>query len=383
MTPTAASYDYIFLGAGAAGWSLLLRILQEPTLAQKRILIIEPEAKVENDRTWCFWEKGDGFFESLIYHRWHQLQIADTQGPFDLKPNGYVYKMIRSAQLYKYGWNTVEQHQQVHVIRDRVIDITDQSIRLADGQTIARHEALVFNSIPPASLPQQPGKHYLLQHFLGWFIETDQPCFDSDRAMLMDFRTDQHGYTGFVYTLPLSPTSALVEYTLFSPSLLPREGYEAALRTYIQSYITQQKAYHVTETEFGVIPMTDAHFAPVQQSIVMLGTAGGQTKASSGYTFQFIQRHSQAIVEQLLRGESPIQHPILPAKRFRWYDSTLLHILEHQQLPGAAIFGRLYRKNPADRLFRFLDNQSSIWEELALMNTVDRWVFMRAGMKVL
>ena len=382
MTPTASTYDYIFLGAGASGWSLLLRILAEPALSKARILVIEPDAKQANDRTWCFWEKGEGFFESVVHHRWHQLQIADEQGPFDLKPNGYVYKMIRSANLYTYGWSQLEKHPQVTVIRDRVVQVDDTQIHLAGGACVLRQDAVVFNAIPPETLPQQAGKHYLLQHFLGWFIETETACFDPDRAMLMDFRTEQHGYTGFVYTLPLSPTTALVEYTLFSPCLLPRESYEDALRNYIEANITQHQPYRVTETEFGVIPMTDAYFAPIQQNMVMLGTAGGQTKPSSGYTFQFIQRHSDAIVQQLLEGKSPVAYPICSSKRFLWYDSTLLHILQSQQLPGAAIFGRLYRKNPADRLFRFLDNQSSIWEELALMNTVDRWVFMRAGMKV-
>ena len=35
-----------------------------------------------------------------------------------------------------------------------------------------------------------------------------------------------------------------------------------------------------------------------------IGTAGGQTKASSGYTFQFIQKQSQQIVDYLIAGKS-------------------------------------------------------------------------------
>jgi len=46
--------------------------------------------------------------------------------------------------------------------------------------------------------------------------------------------------------------------------------------------------YSLLEEEFGVIPMTDHVFTPVDGNIVHLGTAGGQTKPSSGYTFRFI-----------------------------------------------------------------------------------------------
>ena len=60
-------YDYIIAGSGCAGLSLLHKILQTPSLQNKSILVIDKDQKKSNDRTWCFWEKNPGPFESIVY----------------------------------------------------------------------------------------------------------------------------------------------------------------------------------------------------------------------------------------------------------------------------------------------------------------------------
>ena len=63
------TYDYIIAGSGCAGLSLLYRMLLEPELSNKEILIIDRETKSKDDRTWCFWEKSPDIFESVVYHQ--------------------------------------------------------------------------------------------------------------------------------------------------------------------------------------------------------------------------------------------------------------------------------------------------------------------------
>ena len=50
----------------------------------------------------------------------------------------------------------------------------------------------------------------------------------------MDFSIEQKGNTRFMYVLPTSTTEALLEYTLFSADLLPKEEYETEIQNYIQ-----------------------------------------------------------------------------------------------------------------------------------------------------
>ncbi|MFK7809417.1 MAG: lycopene cyclase family protein, partial [Saprospiraceae bacterium] len=60
MSGTTNTYDYAIIGAGCAGIHLALAMMKDSFFADKQILVLEKEAKNTNDRTWCFWEEGDG-----------------------------------------------------------------------------------------------------------------------------------------------------------------------------------------------------------------------------------------------------------------------------------------------------------------------------------
>jgi lycopene beta-cyclase len=238
----------------------------------------------------------------------------------------------------------------------------------------------VFNSIVFQKPVLKNNEYYLLQHFKGCILETEQPVFNPAEATLMDFRVSQQHGTTFVYVMPFSATKALVEYTLFTEKLLEPLQYDEGLKEYISSFL-QIDSYKIIEEEFGVIPMTNHKFPSAEGGIINIGTAGGQTKASSGYTFRFIQKHSARIVENLIKRKNPfIALPGGPRK-FRFYDSTLLHILKHNQLPGGKIFTQLFKKNKPQQVLRFLDNESSLGDELKIISSLPTWPFLKAALK--
>ncbi|MFM1793945.1 MAG: hypothetical protein RL642_330, partial [Bacteroidota bacterium] len=112
-----------------------------------------------------------------------------------------------------------------------------------------------------------------------------------------------------------------------------------------------------------------------------MGTAGGLTKPSSGYTFRFIQKHVSAIVSALENGNHPMVKKSFLEKRFMWFDSVLLHILFHKKMRGSRVFTLLFSRNKIQRIFKFLDNETHMMEELVLLNTLPQWPFMKAGWK--
>ena len=378
MQKQQSTYDYIILGAGCAGLSLLMRFLQTPQLANKKILLIDKQPKITNNRTWCFWEKEPGFFDSIIYKKWNSLLFSCGEYVKTLSIEPYTYKMIRGIDLYNYCFNEISKHPNVDIIYDEILHFSSEKIILANRE-IQCGNAIVFNSTYK-NLPQQKNKHYLLQHFKGKVIETTQPFFNETKATLMDFRVHQNHGTAFVYVMPLSPFKALVEYTLFTAALLKPEQYEAELNNYINNTL-QLKHYTVIEEEFGVIPMTNAVFSVIENGVYNIGTAGGQTKASTGYTFQFIQKQTDAIVTLLLQNKKPCVTTDFFKKRFKFYDSTLLHLLTNEHLDGADFFSTLYKNNSAAEIFKFLDNETSLVEELKIMNTAPRWLFTKAAFK--
>jgi lycopene beta-cyclase len=371
-----ATYDYIILGAGCAGLSLLMRILKTPELAEKRILLIDKRVEITNDRTWSFWEKEPGFFENIVHKKWKQLLFESDHFSAKLEVGAYQYKMIRGIDFYNECFAEIAHHKNVEIIYDDIISFSSAQIKLTNTVIDCGH-AIVFNSTYK-QLPQQKNKYYLLQHFKGRVIETEQPFFDAETATLMDFRVHQQHGTAFVYIMPFSATAALIEYTLFSPVLLPEKQYDAELNDYILN-VLHLKQHTTVREEFGIIPMTNAVFPIMEHGVFNIGTAGGQTKASSGYTFQFIQKQSAHIISQLLQNKQTIVSASFYNRRFKLYDSTLLNILFNGKLGGADFFAQLYQRNTAAAIFKFLDNETSLAEEIKIMNTVPKWLFTKTA----
>jgi lycopene beta-cyclase len=194
----------------------------------------------------------------------------------------------------------------------------------------------------------------------------------------MDFRVSQQWGTAFCYVLPLSSTRALVEYTLFSPALLQPSRYEEGLQHYIHD-ILKLADYTVADEEFGVIPMTDYRFPVRENKLVHIGTAGGQTKGSSGYTFRNIQKHSAALVKALRETGSPNLVP--HSARFDFYDSILLRILHHGTVPGQLIFERLFGRNKPQKVLQFLDNDTGLRDEVRMISTLPTVPFLKAAIR--
>ena len=55
-------------------------------------------------------------------------------------------------------------------------------------------------------------------------------------------------------------------------------------------------------------------------------------------------------------------------KRFRFYDSIFLNVLNNENDKGEWIFDKFYTKNPVQNIFKFLDEETSIIEELRIIS---------------
>jgi lycopene beta-cyclase len=373
-------YDYIFLGAGCASLSVLMRMIDSNSFLEKKILLIDKENKTRNDRTWCFWEQGQGFFEDIVYRKWNEVLFKATDDEtIALEMNHYQYKMIRGLDFYNYCFSEIHLHKNIEIIYGEISFLETGELPgiKVNGEFLScGKETVVFNSlyIPPK---KQKNKFYLLQHFKGWIVESENDFFNPIQATLMDFRVEQTKGTTFVYVLPLSSTKALVEYTLFSENILLKDEYEKALKLYVEEYLGLNN-YRITEEEFGIIPMTNENFPYFKNGMYFIGTAGGQTKASTGYTFRFIQKQADKIVYELISKGSPSKKNMLKM-RFFFYDSTMLHILSNRMLDGKLIFSTLFKKNKAVDIFKFLDNESTLTEEIKLINSLPKKAFIKAG----
>lgn len=372
-----ADADVVVVGAGAAGLSLALRLTDLAAHGHRPLSVILLEAPPgplrPPDRTWCFWEAGRGDHDDLLAAQWDRLRVTAPDGrPAEGRPSPLRYKMLRSAAFQEAADRTLAarpglRRQQVTVASLR--DAGEGAVVTgtgADGRPVLLRARWAFDSRPPRALP--PARTALLQHFRGWFVRTRTPAFDPYVAQLMDFRTPQPARgLSFGYVLPLSSTEALVEYTQFSPAVLPAPAaYDRELRHYCE-HVLRLGPLTVTATEEGVIPMTDARFPRrTGRAVVRIGAAGGATRPSTGYTFAAIQRQTRAIDAALRAGRDPGALPGPHRRRSLAMDAVLLRALATGRVDGARFFTDLFRSVPAERLLRFLDGATSPYEDLAI-----------------
>lgn len=373
-------YDYIIAGAGASGLSLAIHMLDAGILIDKSLLIIDRANKNKNDRTWCFWETQNGLFEDCVSNRWTNVIFKSSSFNKNLKIAPYTYKMISGIDFYNYCFEKIKLHSNIEFIIEEIVDINDKGfVRTKENQY---ESSFIFNSAI-FNIPKEKKKHYLLQHFHGWFIETENDSFDPSTATLMDFSIEQKNECQFVYVLPHSKRKALIEHTYFSEKILDLEEYEKTLKEYIKNDL-KISHYKIIETEYGVIPMTNVSLPTYKSGKVLnIGTAGGATKASSGYTFIFIQKQCKQIIEGLKQGK-PIKS-LLSTKqnRFNFYDSVFLRVLSEKEQPAAEVFTQMFSKLPPDLPLKFLNESTTILEELRIISVFNKFIFTKAALKEL
>jgi lycopene beta-cyclase len=391
------TYDFIIAGAGCAGLSLLYHLLQTPSLRERQILIVDRSFEKANDRTWCFWEQGEGQFEKLVCNRWNTISVHHESFNKTLATAPFTYKMIQGADYYNFILQYARQFPNVHWQAKKIssIETVDNlgTVYFEDGEHVKAE--YVFSSILPAAFQvdftsttnqlQSPdfttqSSPFLWQHFKGIVIEFESPILQTDVARLMDFNVPQKGATAFMYMLPMSPTKVLIEYTLFSETLLPTKAYDEVLNNYIEAQFPNVN-YTILHSELGAIPMTHHQFAFTTAPIFTIGTLSGAVKASTGYAFQFIQAQSAQIVSQLV--ESIPVDTDMHQTRHRFYDAVLLYILQHRKMEGRKIFSRIFKRNNAATIFKFLSNSSTFIEDILVMRSLPTRIFLPAAIRVL
>jgi lycopene beta-cyclase len=370
-------YDYIFAGAGLSSLITVLRLSESGGFANKSILLVDENEKKANDRTWCFWEKPNGTFDRIVSKKWNYalFKAPDFHRLLHLKP--YQYKMIRGVDFYDMAFSRISEHKNITFLNARIKGFYESGDNVTvetDTQTISCGK--LFSSIydPKLALSQRDFP-VLQQHFIGWRIKSTEAVFDPETATFMDFSIPQNGNTRFMYVLPFSKNEALVEYTLFSKDLLPENEYEDAIRDYIKTLgITD---FEILEKERGSIPMTTCKFWKNNtKNIMNIGSAGGWTKASTGFTFRNTDKKSAALAK-FLETESDFRKFQKPS-RFWLYDLLLLDILSEKNHAGATIFSSLFKNGNLALVLKFLDEETSLSEDFRVILKCPKLLFLSA-----
>ncbi|WP_026777872.1 lycopene cyclase family protein [Polaribacter sp. Hel_I_88] len=373
-------YDYIIVGAGASGLMTAFRMAKDPYFANKSILILDKEKKTDNDRTWCFWEQASGEWDDILNYSWSNIQFSSNFYSSKENITPYKYKMIRSEDFYQKIWKSLANKSNITFIQEPVTKIFQEKelAKVVTSQNIYFSKNIINSILFSDDYKKQTKYPVLQQHFVGFFIKTKENYFDNSTVTFMDFTVEQRGNTRFMYILPYKKNEALFEYTLFSADLLPYDEYKTEIEKYLlEKGITE---YEIVEKEQGSIPMTCYEFwKSNSKNILHIGTAGGWSKASTGYTFKNIDKKTVQLINHLKQEKS--LNTFHKKTNFWFYDLLLLDILAENNHLGAAVFAKMFKNVSPQKIFKFLDEETSIFEDLKIFVKMQKRLFSKALFK--
>ncbi len=371
-------FNYVICGGGASGLLLASKLISDTFFSNKNVLLIEKDPKNLNDRTWCFWEKGKGELDHIVSKSWKSAIFKAKNFKTNFSTDPYTYKLIRGIDFYK-NFNYLKTKQQnLTYLNTKInsIDKRSNTVKTDKGDFIGD---FIFTSLLDFDKLINYNKYPLLkQHFVGQLIKTKNKIFNPDEVTFMDFDIPQKDSTRFMYVLPLSKSKALIEYTLFSPKELDKNEYISSIEQYMKNL--NPGNYKIIETEKGIIPMSAYKFTSENtKNLLNIGTAGGWTKPSTGYTFLNTLNKTNLLVSYL-KMNKPLNE-FEKNSRFWFYDLLFLDVLNKHNDKGSQLFKKMFEKNKPETIFKFLDNKTNIFEEIKMMLTFKKRWFVQALIK--
>jgi lycopene beta-cyclase len=373
-------YDIIVTGLGCAGLSFVYHLLNSPLKTQK-ILLIDNDPKLKNDRTWCYWSKNPLEIHPknapIVF--WENVSLSQGRESIDKSLGDLKYYQIKSSDFYASVIEKIRATTSITWLLDSVIDIP-----IIAGSPVVQTKnngyikgKKILNSIPLLSFKT---KTVLKQVFLGWEIETNHSCFNPKTVTLMDFEQALPNETAFVYILPFSEKRALVEYTIFTKeSSIDRAVLESKLSFYIANKLATSD-FSIIYSEEGSIPMTTKNMGPKNEhpDLISLGSIAGCTKASTGYTFHTIQKHSKQVIAALTTTTHSKKLNWVRKARFSFYDNILLNIASRWPSELPQVFKDLFKKNSGKDILLFLNEESTFVQELTILSRLKFKIFIKS-----
>ena len=360
-------------GAGAAG--LHLAVALKERLPETRVAIFDTRPRLPHpERTFCFFRFRDSICPVKPTYTWPTVTFSSPLFRRNIRCDMSPYSLIEGERFFAHQLKAAEDLGVECHWECTEVSIEPQEIRT--GEKTHR-----FDFAVDAAHDARTARSVLWQSFAGVWVESPAPIFDTTSATLMDLDVSAcDAPVRFMYMLPTSPTTALIEHTIFHTTSMPKEWHLEAC----DSWITQQGLgpLNILTTEYGVIPMGLQH-ATSPRGLLRVGTAAGSLRASTGYGFQTIMRDTELLAEQIAdavnNGSKNIASspPGIPWW-MRYSDRLFVQALAREGASGQALMDSLLHTAPEREIIRFLAGKATFFEAVRVMQCVPKYPMLKS-----
>lgn len=378
---TINKFDFILLGNGASSGLVLIELKKKKLLHSSQILIVEPFKGSSKNKNFCFWANPEDSIVTelshLIEHTWTEIEINQNKAE-ELNPLRYYHISNRNIQNHIKEITATENIQYLFPEVSSISRDTEGEFIQIDGQKY--YSSNILDSRTPSFQKTEQHETLIFQSFIGWEVKLHKEIVNTNSFKMMDFEIDQNNFTQFVYLLPLSSDTALIEFTRFGENIITEDEAEQTLNAYITEHLGE---FEKISVEQGCIPMSNCNLDfQKNKSLTQLGARNYCVKPSTGYALKTMHSQAKKIV-RLFEERKPtrlnnIYHKEATSGRFAFYDALLLIILMRWPSQGKKIFTQLFARVDTKTILNFLDEKTTLREEIGIFKKLPIGIFLRA-----
>ncbi len=366
---SARSLDLVIAGGGLSGCLAALALaMRRPDV---RFLLIEQGLSFGGQHTWSFFDtdvapEDRWLIEPLLGHHWARHDVYFPQRARTIELG---YNSITSAQLDRLVRATLRTEQ--YRLGSRIAELGETHAMMEGGERLDAQG--VIDARGTGALP---GIELAWQKFVGRTYECEAP-HKLDRPIIMDAMVEQDRGYRFLYTLPFSPMTLMVEDTYYSTS--PTLDVPL-LRSRIEGYM-RRKAWapaRLLAEEKGVLPVAlggelSQLWPTSEPALAKLGLRGGFFHPTTGYSLPDAVRNAALLARQTDLGTSALHALYRERALSLWKERSFYRMLNRLLFRAAAprhrfrVLQHFYRL-PKPRIARFYAARSTGFDKLRILS---------------
>ena len=368
------NYDFIIIGAGCSGLSLLYEMNKSNVLKNKTCAVFDKRKNFSKDKIWSYWNIFEHSFSDCLLDQWDKVIVkGDKEIILDCKD--FAYQSVDSEKFYNKILKNISENKNIKLFLDRGVD----EINEENNQITIKSNNEIFkaNLVFDSSLKNNDTDDTkIYQHFYGCEINFKETANLNKHPILMDFNCNQGNWTHFFYTLPLGDNKIFIETTWISDqNNFAKEQYIHEINEYIQNNLNYKKEYTAGYNEMGSIPMFHFKDNTNYQKVIKIGTAANLTRKSTGYTFLNIQKFTQELVQKLIKNQIITNARI--QSKYNFLDKIFIKVLLEKKGNMHKIFVKLFKNNKTKDIINFLSNNSNFFQDIKIILSMPKLIFIK------
>lgn len=363
-------FEIILAGGGLANGIIALSLAQRrPEL---RFAIIDAADRLGGEHTWSFHgsdltEDGARLLQPLLHSSWAAQDVAFPRLSRTLSTS---YHTLTSDTFHRHLASRLASDSLL--LGRRIEKVATDHVVLDGGRTLTARCV-----IDGRGWQAEAAAHLALayQKFVGLEIETLAP-HGLRRPVIMDATVAQIDGYRFVYCLPYTETSLLVEDTYYSED---RDLDRGLLAERIHKYAASRgwQVRQVVREEQGVLPIvlagTPEAFGLDDAAMPRVGLRGGLFHPTTGYSVPDAVRVAEAISQLPEVSSAAVARLVRDLSMQAWQDRGFYRLLNRLLFIAAAgdvrrdVMQRFYRL-PRDLIERFYAGRTTTFDKVRILS---------------